>query len=140
MKHQDYDEYITQFIKQLEIIRANAHKIQKEKGDKQRARNSERSPPFTFKVGDIVMRYIGDKQVGNEKKLKSNYLGPYEVISILPNNVNYIIQNIHDQKETITVHGSKLAHYDKKVIKNKNEPKKDNHQNQITISKSNKSE
>ena len=63
---------------------------------------------FQYKLGQIVWRFIGDQKKGNNYKLTAKYGGPYEIIRVHDNNVNYTIRNLYNENEELTVHGNKL--------------------------------
>ena len=135
----DYDDYLFQFINQLSILRGKAYEIQKTYKERVAEKVNNKKQPFSFQTGQLVMRYIGDKMVGNKKKLLPNYIGPYEIKQLLPNNNTFIIQNVKDTKEQITIHGDKLAIYKAENVKgdrnnikeNKNETSRDKENKKI---------
>ena len=57
-------------------------------------RKNQDSTPFSFLPHDEVYYYIGNKLKGNEKKLNSNWKGPYEIIKIQKNTTNFVIREI----------------------------------------------
>ena len=63
-----------------------------------------------FKIGEIVILYIGDKFIGNKKKLLNLYDGPFIVKEIL-GNVNYKIARLSNKNDLATVHVSKLEKF-----------------------------
>jgi len=72
-----------------------------------------------FNVGDEVW-YLNEKKKKNiNKSLQNKFIGPYTIISILDNHINYIIKADNKKSKPITVHRSKL----KKCISRIIEPK-----------------
>ena len=61
----------------------------------------------------MVLYYYGDKNIGNKGKLVPQYKGPYEIIKIEENQITFTIKKVDDDTETLKVHGSKLAKYNK---------------------------
>jgi hypothetical protein len=72
-----------------------------------------------FNVGDEVW-YLNEKKKKNiNKSLQNKFIGPYTIISILDNHINYIIKADNKKSKSITVHRSKL----KRCSSRKIEPK-----------------
>ena len=59
-----------------------------------------------FRVGDYVLLYIGDRVVGNKRKLMPLYDGPFVVIE--KKGINYKIKKLGERTVVVTVHVSKL--------------------------------
>jgi transposase InsO family protein len=49
----------------------------------------------TFAVGDYVLHNIHDRLVGNEQKLQPNFVGPYEITSILDDGQLIVLQDLN---------------------------------------------
>ena len=107
----DYQEYLRTFIKELEIIRNKTFKIQWQKSSKLEQNLNKERKDFDFKIGELVLRYIGDQVQGNKAKLLPKYEGPYEIIKIYPKGVTFVIQDVKQPDTRLTIHGSKLAKY-----------------------------
>eukprot|EP01084_Bolivina_argentea_P036747 67951_1 len=75
-------DYIDYMIKRTAIIRKNAQIIQ-EKYDELRKRHYDKKRADNeLTVGDLVLYNIGVRYIGNDKKFKPNYIGPFEIIKI----------------------------------------------------------
>ena len=108
------DPDTTKYLSNLKELLANktleAHHSQ-EKYDSVRKKYYDKShKKVNFKIGDIVILYIGDKYVGNKKKLLNLYDGPF-VIRDIKGKVNYKISRLSDESDLATVHISKLEKF-----------------------------
>jgi len=59
------------------------------------------------------MKYIGNRMVGTRKKLNEEWDGPFEIIEIKPNGVDFVIKDTRTEDEKQTIHGKWLAYYQK---------------------------
>ena len=82
-----------------------------EKYDNIRKRYYDKSHKHVkFNVGDVVILFIGDKFVGNKKKLLNLYDGPYIIMEKM-GDVNYKIARVSNKNDLLTVHVSKLEKF-----------------------------
>ena len=109
----DYDEFIQQLIKQMGIIHNKVYKNVKGTNERMEQQVNIHRKGFQFVMYDLVMKYIGNRLQGNEKKLTNNWAGPYEIIKIMDNGVNFKIRNIKDPEEITTVNGKDLMMHEK---------------------------
>ncbi len=113
----NYEEYLFNFIKQLEIIRNKVFMKEYEIYIKRLKDWNKKTKDFTYKIGDLVTLKLHRK--GNVGKLSLGRKGPYEIMEIIGTNENkFRIQNIDNTTEEHIVHGSDLAKYNKKVERN----------------------
>ena len=117
----DYESYLAQLIKQLGIIRNKAFRAQYKAQMKAAERINKTRTPFIFQVGDWVLKNVAITRVGNEKKLKPQWVGPYEIIHKAENGINYTIQDVYDGNKSENIHGKRLKKY--RVNENENQNK-----------------
>ena len=106
----NYDDYVFQFLKKLEILRNKAFKKQYQQHKKIEKKLNENRMEFSFKLGQWVSKRTF--KVGNQAKLAFKYQGPYEIIKIYPNGVTFQIQEVKSG-DTSKIHGKHLANYEK---------------------------
>ena len=90
----NYKEYLQELVKQTAIMHGRTKKWVKMVNTRLENRKNQDSTPFSFLPHDEVYYYIGNKLKGNEKKLNSNWKGPYEIIEIQKNTTNFVIREI----------------------------------------------
>ena len=113
---QDYSEKLNITLKQAySSVRTN-NKIRIEKAQL----NTKRVlAGCNFNIGDKVW-YLNEKKKKNiNKSLQNKFIGPYTIISILDNHINYIIKADNKKSKSITVHRSKLKKCISRVIESK---------------------
>ena len=104
-------KYIEYMNKRRNIIESKANKYQQfYDEDRTKYRNviSNNNPATKFQVGDLVMYYTGDQNVGNVKKLSSNWLGPFEITRIYNSGMNAEIVNVNNTGWSFPTHINKL--------------------------------
>ena len=120
-KDENFEGYLKQLKELIENKNRKANAMQ-DKYDKQRKKYSDksRSEPSNYNIGQLVLLYIGDRYVGNQKKLLQLYDGPFKIIS-KTSPVNYKIQKLDDSENVTIAHVSKLEefHTDDKYYLNK---------------------
>ena len=82
--------------------------------DKRRKREFDQShaSKVTFAVGDYVLHNIHDRLIGNERKLQPNFVGHYEITSILNDGQLIVLQDLNgtDSFKTNVKHIKPYAH------------------------------
>ena len=124
-KTKGYQEFLEELTRQFGILHNKAYKNIKGANKRMAQRINRDREEFEFALYDLVMYYVGNKWTGNIKKLTNNWKGPYEIIEIKNNGVDFIIRNTQDTKEQFTVHGKYLVLNEKwKRLKKRNENSK----------------
>ena len=59
------------------------------------------------------MKHIGNGMIGNKKKLREEWDGPFEIIEVCENGVDFKIQDKRVPDEKQTIHGKWIAYYQK---------------------------
>ena len=109
IKSRDYKEYLVEFIRQMAIVNDKTKRWVKMTNKRMAARINNTRVDFKFELHDRVMYFIGNQLTGNERKLKSNWKGPYEITQVKPNGVTYEIKLLSNKETEIkTVHGKYL--------------------------------
>jgi len=108
-KTRDYQEFLQELTRQMGILHNKAYKNVKGMNKRMADRVNRDREDFEFVLYDLVMYYTGNRLIGNIKKLKNNWKGPYEIIEIKPNKVDFVIRDIKKEKEQFTVHGKYLV-------------------------------
>jgi transposase InsO family protein len=93
----------------LRVIRDEARQTQATYDAQRQRRALKIRREHKFAIGDMVLLYVGDQQVGNTRKLTPNYVGPWRVVA-LNSSVNVRIHSA-DTGEFKNVHVSKLKLY-----------------------------
>ncbi|XP_018357329.1 PREDICTED: uncharacterized protein LOC108757418 [Trachymyrmex cornetzi] len=89
-------EMINDFENSRQQLRNEARKqIEKVQQENQRQYNLRRRPPFKYKLDDLVA--IKRTQLGPGLKLKPNYLGPYRIVKVKPNDTYDVIKEGHQE-------------------------------------------
>ena len=97
-------EYIDYIANKITIIRNNANEKQKIY-DKLRKKNYDKNRNISkLEVGDKILYDISTKSVGNKRKLKPHYVGPYEIIEIKNDGQNIKLRDIYDKDNTFNGH------------------------------------
>lgn len=122
LKDPDTKTYLKNLKNLLDSKNLQAQACQKNYDEIRKRYYDKSHKKVSFNVGDIVILYIGDKFVGNKKKLLNLYDGPYRVTDKL-GNVDYKIARLSDKTDLTNVHVSKLekfhadpAYYEKRKI------------------------
>ena len=110
-KDVDFNTYLQQLKDLIENRNRDANAMQ-DKYDRQRKKYTDKSrrEPHIYKKNQLVLLYIGDRYVGNQKKLLKLYDGPFKVIS-QTGPVNYKIQKIDEPDKVTIAHVSKLEEF-----------------------------
>ncbi len=108
----DYDEYLINFINQLQLIRNESFAQQSKLRLKYLKEVNKDRKEFTYKVGDWVSKRTYHK--GNKDKLLISSVAPYEIIRIGENGITFTLQDIKDQHEE-KIHGKHLKKYNKDI-------------------------
>ena len=110
-KDPDFERYLRRLKDLINRKNLSANEIQ-DKYDKQRKKYADkrRKDPIEYQVGNLVLLYIGDRYVGNQKKLLKLYDGPFRVVSKI-GPVNYKIIKLEDDAQPVVAHVSKLEKY-----------------------------
>jgi hypothetical protein len=113
---QDYLDQVKNTLKQAYATVRTNNKIRIEKAQL----NTKRVlAGCNFNVGDKVW-YLNEKKKKNiNKSLQNKFIGPYTIISILDNHINYIIKADNKKSKPITVHRSKLKRCISRIIEPK---------------------
>ena len=110
LKDKDTMSYLSKLKDLLENKTLAAHSHQ-ENYDKIRKKYYDKShKDVKFKLGDIVILYVGDKYIGNKKKLLNLYDGPF-IIREKKGNLNYKISRVSNETDLAIVHVSKLEKF-----------------------------
>ena len=109
----DYDQYLETLIKQLNLIRGKAKKLNLKNVQRAISRINKNRGTFPFKEGELVMKYVGNGMVGTKKKLREEWDGPYEIFKVCENGVDFIIRDTRKEDEKQTIHGKWIAYYQK---------------------------
>ena len=110
LKDESYSKYLEK-LRNLISNKTIAARNSQHQYDRVRKKYYDKSHgEVKFKVGDVVILYIGDKYIGNKKKLLNLYDGPF-VIRDVKSNVNYKISRLSDETDLAVVHVSKLEKF-----------------------------
>ncbi len=82
-------EYIRFITNQLGIIRNKAITAQEHYDALRKHYYDKNANEFKYKVGQDIMYNISSRLTGNKRKLKPNWIGPYEVVAEYNNGMNY---------------------------------------------------
>ena len=102
-------EYIKYILARQEII-ANKARVQQKHYDVLRKKIFDKANDknIDFEMGDKVFYNLGERLIGNTKKLTTNYVGPFEIITISNNSKNFTIQEVGNPSNVIKCHRSQI--------------------------------
>ena len=113
-----YDSQRQKCFAQRQKSRREKRKSSQEQEDKS---SNETNKKSSFNIGDTVLYYVGDKYVGNQKKLQPQYSDiQYRIIDIKNDGNTLTIED--DLKNQKIVHRTKVKRYISSEIRNSNIP------------------
>jgi transposase InsO family protein len=102
----NYDDYVAELKNRLQTAHLVARERLLHAKEKSKEHYDKTSKPFSFQAGEKVLLYDETVRRGRSRKLCSQWLGPYEIVSI--DKVNATIKKgRHSQK----VHVNRLKHF-----------------------------
>ena len=90
---QDYIDYM---IQRMAIIRGDAKLVQKAYDEIRKKSYDKKRKKNDLAVGDLVLYDVSHKYVGNDKKLKPNFIGPFEIVKIFNDGQNVQVIDLQD--------------------------------------------
>ena len=109
-EYANYDDYVFKLVRKLQIMRNETLRSQYEHQKKMKEKWNKDRRPFTFKVGQWVMKKV--PYTGNRAKLQFGYDGPYEIIKKTGKGETYKIREIKGDNIEI-VHGERLIPWER---------------------------
>ena len=117
LKNGNYKSYLFKLRKLIQK-RLNHSLVQQKKYDSRRkTKYNFGRKRTTFKRGELVIVYIGDRYHGNSKKLLQLFDGPYTIIDTRYSNKDLYIVRRNGQNFTSIVHVSKLEPFKERTLK-----------------------
>jgi hypothetical protein len=107
-KEKETREYLNELRDRFDTVEA-ALRTRFDKLDEQRGRVSDSNPELAYQPGDLVMQYVPRVGTGRTKKLAYLWQGPFMVLDVFNNGLNYRIHRVSNRLQLVNNAASRVV-------------------------------